>query len=76
MDPSDYNLIRPVDSLQNVTSLSQTQERQERKRRQEKNKDHPEKQGKESQEKPLDIQTDNEGILDQNHDPHIIDYRA
>ena len=71
MDSNDYNLIRPVKSLQNIAGLTPVQKRQSRKQKQ---KHYP---GRHSDE-PADKQPKQPEITENSNpdDPHSIDFRA
>lgn len=76
MDGNDFNLITPVNSLQNIGSMTPVERRQKRKQRQQKD-------GEKAEEKPAGIQEDPvdpdqllEEFVADTDDPHSIDYRA
>lgn len=71
MTENDYNIIKPVDGLQNIIGLAPVKHREERKRRQQ-GQDSAAAQLNESMtsENSIDEFTDNE------EDQHSIDYRA
>jgi hypothetical protein len=65
----NFNLIKPLEGLQNMQGLAPTQRRKERKPRQQSYK--------ESQEQPQDELTDDEVDTQKKPDDgHIIDYNA
>jgi hypothetical protein len=70
MTDSDFIFIKPVESLQNVQSLTPAQQREERKRRQKT----PEQPQQEPGEKPKE--TPPEQAPELADDRHQIDYRA
>jgi len=74
MADSNYNMIKPVESLQNVAGLTPVKERKERNRQ----KDQKEKSQKEHEQIPdeaIQAKTGNETAGQQN-DPNSIDYCA
>lgn len=71
MADSDYNVIKPLESVQTIQGLAPAQRRQERKRRQETPGEHQE----EPQEQPKNEQDEPEQQHDAD-DPHSIDYCA
>jgi hypothetical protein len=75
MADNDYNAIKPVDSLHNVTGLSPVKQRHERKRRQNLDLQHEKQTEGESAESP-DSQSLNEEVAGDDNDQHFIDYRA
>lgn len=75
MADNDYNIIKPVESLQNITGLTPAKRREERKRRQNLQAEHRE----EAEEQPngaLDEQTSDNEPDDEENDQHLIDYCA
>jgi hypothetical protein len=75
MADNDYNAIKPVNSLQNVTGLSPVKQRQERRRRQNLHSQHEEQPEEESAESP-ESQNPDEEVAGDDNDQHFIDYRA
>jgi hypothetical protein len=72
MADSDYNVIKPLETVQTIPGLTPTRRRQERKRRQETPTKHHEDEPQEQPENPQDQP-------EQRHDdddPHVIDYCA
>lgn len=74
MADNDYNIIKPVEGLQNIGGLTPAKRREERKRKQnlhEQNQEESEQELNGSTEEDLNNEiTENEG------DQHSIDYRA
>jgi hypothetical protein len=70
MADSDFNVIKPVESLQGIQGLMPTARQQERKRRQRQAEDHSEE-TPEKQDETTEPQTHNDDA-----DPHCIDYCA
>jgi hypothetical protein len=72
MADSDYNAIKPIDSLHNITGLSPVKQRDERRRRQDSHQ-------QENQEKEESVETPDGKSLDEkltDDDQHLIDYCA
>ncbi len=77
MADNDYNAIKPVDSLHNVTGLSPVKQRHERRRRQNLHSQHEKQPEEESAESPDSQNPDEEVAGNGNeNDKHSIDYRA
>ena len=72
MAASDYNVIKPLESVQTIQGLAPAQRRQERKRRQDTPEEHHEE---EPQEQPQDQQDEPAPRPDEDG-PHLIDYCA
>jgi len=75
MPDSDFNVIKPVEGLNNITGLTPIDRRQERKRRQNLFTGRKGK-NQESPNKPQDKQTPNDASDGDENDRHSIDYRA
>ena len=73
MDGNDYNLITPVNSLQNIGSMQHVERRKERKRK-DKHKPQPEANKKTTDDQATQI-TVEEPLLNRD-DPHRIDFKA
>ncbi|MHC4622276.1 MAG: hypothetical protein ACYS4W_00060 [Planctomycetota bacterium] len=75
MPDGDYNTVKPVESLQNITQLTPAKRREERKRRRDshtKNKQESEHElDRSAQEKDL-----NDEFAEDNDEQHSIDYCA
>jgi len=76
MDGNDFNLITPVNSLQNIGSMTPVERRQKRKQRQQKDGQEAASKPGGTQEDPLDTDQLLEEYVSDNDDPHSIDYRA
>jgi len=74
MADSDYNMIKPVESLQNVGGLTPVKRENEKKRRQKQQKQNEQEQEQEPNESAEEI-AGNDGIETQ-PDQHSIDYCA
>jgi len=72
MTDSDFNSIKPVESLHSVHSLAPAQQREEQKRKQQPGQQPPQQQ---PENKPLD-ETPEEPRPSRNNSPHRIDYCA
>jgi hypothetical protein len=75
MTDNDYNAIKPVDSLHNVTGLSPVKQRHERKRRENLHSQHEKQPEDESAESPNNQSLDEE-VAGDGKDQHFIDYHA
>jgi hypothetical protein len=75
MADNDYNAVKPVDSLHNVTGLSPVKQRHERRRRQNLHSQNEKQPEEESAELP-DSQSRDEEVSGDGNDQHSIDYRA
>jgi hypothetical protein len=75
MADNDYNIIKPVDGLQNIRGLTPAKRREERKRRQNLPAEHAE-QPEAQPDGTLDQQDSDKEPDDQANDQHLIDYRA
>ncbi len=77
MADNDYNIIKPVENLQNVGNITAVKRREERKKRQNSHKQEDrqrkpaEDELNESTEKNIDSE-----IAENDRDEHSIDYRA
>ena len=72
---NDFNIIKPVEGLQNIAGLAPTRRREQRKRR----KDlHEEKKGESEQEPDNSVgeQELSDELIENAEDGHTIDYRA
>ena len=74
MANDSYNIINPVESLQNVAGLTPVQQNKERKRRQDLQKDQHKDTEDELDEPTEEIEATHTGKYDD--DPHSIDYCA
>jgi hypothetical protein len=74
MADNDYNIIRPVEGSQNISSLSPARRREQRKRRHPLGEEKGQEQNDESDERQ-EQQNHEEDIEDQDIE-HKIDYRA
>lgn len=75
MADKDSNIIKPVESLQNITGLTPARRREERKRRQDLHK----KQEQETEEEPnetIDEQNLNDELTENENGQNTIDYCA
>ena len=70
MPDNDYTIIKPVEGLQNVGSLTPVTQRKQRKRRQNR-----QDQAEHPPEEPIDEQTGGESV-ESEPDEHSIDYCA
>lgn len=72
---NDFNIIKPVESLQNIAGLTPVKHREQRKRRQGL---HEEKKGESEQEpdNSVDEQDVSAELIENEEDGHSIDYRA
>jgi hypothetical protein len=75
MADNDYNTIKPVDSLHNITGLSPVKQRDERRRRQNLNSQN-EKRPEEESAELIDSQSLEEECNDEGDERHSIDYCA
>jgi len=75
MPNSDYNTIKPVESLQNITGLAGVKDREERKRRGELNSKKEQEPEQELNE-PVDEENPSNELAEDESDRHSIDYRA
>jgi hypothetical protein len=71
MADSDFNVIRPVESLQTIQGLAPTTRRQERRRQQQQPKEEDQSEAQENHEAPTEPQAKRA-----DDDPHSIDYCA
>lgn len=74
MADNDYNIIRPVEGSQSISSLKPARRREERKRRHQLGEEKREEQNNEPDEK-AEQQSSEENVENQ-HDEHKIDFRA
>lgn len=74
MADSNYNMIRPIEALQNVTGLTPVKQRKER-NRQEKQKENSQQEHEQIPEESVEIDAENK-IAAQQVDPNSIDYCA
>lgn len=74
MVDSNYNMIKPIEALQNITGLTQVKQRKERDR-QEKQKKSSQHEHEQMPDESVEIDAENE-IDEQQNDPHSIDYCA
>ena len=75
MADNNYNIIKPVESLQNIARLSPANRREERRRR----RDLQRRKGQAAQEEPEGTagqETADEGTVEDASDRHSIDYCA
>jgi hypothetical protein len=72
MPDDNYNMIKPVESLQNIISLTPTKRREERKQRQNPQKEHSEQELDE--QNGVDSQNSTSGQNE--NDEHSVDYCA
>ncbi len=72
---NDFNIIKPVEGLQNIAGLTPVKHREQRKRRQDL---HEEKKGESEQEpdKSVGEQDLSDELTENEEDRHTIDYRA
>jgi len=75
MDGNDYNLITPVNSLQNIGSMTPVEREQKRKQRKKKS-EHEESEHREIQDDRMDTDELLEEFVSDADDPHTIDYKA
>lgn len=76
MVDNNYNTIKPIQALQNITGLTQVKQRKE-KNRQEKQKEHGKKHQEQIQEEPIEIDAKNETTAQKKQtDPNSIDFCA
>jgi len=77
MADNDYNIIKPVESLQNVGNITAAKRREERKKRQNshKQKDRQRKPVEDELNESTEKNIDSE-IAENDRDEHSIDYRA
>ncbi len=80
MADNDFNIIKPVEGLQNIAGLTPTKHREQRKRRQNLHKKKKEKSKQELNESVNKQDIDNElldnELTENDNDQHTIDYRA
>jgi len=75
MADKDYNIIKPVEGLQNITGLTPTRRREQRKRRQDLNKENKEEAEQELNDSIAEKTVDSE-LAEDEKDQHSIDYCA
>ena len=75
MPDDNHNMIKPVESLQNIISLTPTRRREERKRRQNLHKQNKEDSQREPNDQIGEEDASSEPGQDENNQ-HSIDYRA
>ncbi len=75
MSDNDYNIIKPVENLQNIGSLTPAKRREERKRRQNLHEQNEEKPKQESN-KPINEEDFSDKLTESDRDQHSIDYCA
>jgi hypothetical protein len=75
MDGNDFNLITPVNSLQNIGSMTPVEREKKRKQRKEKPRHEDSKHG-ETQDDRMDTDKSLEEFVSDTDDPHSIDYKA
>jgi len=73
MADNNYNIIKPVETLQNIKSIEATKRREERNKR--KNQQQDEQQPQSEPDEQIEEDTDDK-ILQRDYDRHSIDYRA
>ncbi len=76
MDGNDYNLITPVNSLQNIGSMTPVERRQKREQNKKKRGQEEESKHKDGPDAHRDADQLLEESVSDNDDPHSIDYRA
>jgi hypothetical protein len=74
MADNDYNIIRPVEGSQSISSLKPARRREERKRRHPLGEEKREEQNDEPDER--EEEESFEGNVENQHDEHKVDYRA
>lgn len=75
MADNDYNIIKPIESLKNITGLTPAKRREERKRRQNLPAENKEK-GKQQMNESVDQQNHKNKLNNDENDQHSIDYRV
>ena len=76
MDGNDFNLITPVNSLQNIGGMTPVERHQKRKQRKKKPGHDEESRQRDAQEDHMDADELLEEFVSDNDDPHSIDYKA
>jgi hypothetical protein len=76
MDGNDFNLITPVNSLQNIGSMTPIERHQKRKQRKKESGDDEAARHRDTQEDGIDADQLLEEFVSNNDDPHSIDYKA
>lgn len=76
MDGNDFNLITPVNSLQNIGSMTRVERREQRQQRKKKARQEEDTQAKDTQEDRIDADQLLEEFVSDKDDPHSIDYKA
>ncbi len=76
MDGNDFNLITPVNSLQNIGNMTPIERHQKRKQRKKESSDDEAERHRDTQEDSVDADQLLEEFVSDNDDPHSIDYKA
>jgi len=76
MDGNDFNLITPVNSLQNIGGMTPVEGRQQKKQRKKKPGHERESKHRDIQEDSIDTDQLLEEFVSDKDDPHSIDYKA
>jgi len=76
MDGNDFNLITPVNSLQNIGSMTSVERHQKREQRKKKSSHDEAAKHRDGQEDRVDTDQLLEEFVSDNDDPHSIDYKA
>jgi len=76
MADSDYNVIKPVESLQTIQGIAPAKRRQERKQRQDAPNEHHEETETETETEAERNDAEATETVHDEDDPHSIDYRA
>lgn len=75
MPDNDHNVIKPVESLQNIASVTPTKRREERKRRRDFHKGN-EEEPQQKQDESVDEENLSNEVAENEEDQHSIDYCA